>query len=188
MHATDVSNASRTLMLNVHTNTWDEELLKLLDVPVAVLPAVFPSSHVYGHTKASSCSALRCRSAAWPATSRARCSASLLRSGLAKNTYGTGCFMLMHTGSQFQTSANGLITTSAAQPTAACRSSPSRAASSSAARWCNGCATACTPSGPAAAQQLAQSVPDSGGVMFVPAFTGLGAPYWKPEARAPSSG
>ncbi|TXH46178.1 MAG: glycerol kinase, partial [Burkholderiaceae bacterium] len=115
VHATDVSNASRTLMLNVHTNTWDEELLKLLDVPVAVLPAVFPSSHVYGHTKADLLGASLPIGGVAGDQQSALFGQACFRSGLAKNTYGTGCFMLMHTGERFQTSENGLITTSAAQ-------------------------------------------------------------------------
>ena len=183
VHATDVSNASRTLMLNVHTNTWDEELLKLLDVPVAVLPAVFPSSHVYGHTKADLLGASLPIGGVAGDQQSALFGQACFRSGLAKNTYGTGCFMLMHTGSQFQTSANGLITTSAAQPTGM----PEFAFEGSVfiggavVQWLRDGLHAIRASGEV--QQLAQSVPDSGGVLFVPAFTGLGAPYWKPEAR-----
>ncbi len=183
VHATDVSNASRTLMLNVHTNTWDEELLKLLDVPVAVLPAVFPSSHVYGHTKAELLGASLPIGGVAGDQQSALFGQACFRSGLAKNTYGTGCFMLMHTGGQFQTSANGLITTSAAQPTGM----PEFAFEGSVfiggavVQWLRDGLHAIRASGEV--QQLAQSVPDSGGVLFVPAFTGLGAPYWKPEAR-----
>ncbi|WP_374368907.1 glycerol kinase GlpK [Piscinibacter sp.] len=183
VHATDVSNASRTLMLNVHTNTWDEELLKLLDVPVAVLPAVFPSSHVYGHTKAELLGASLPIGGVAGDQQSALFGQACFRSGLAKNTYGTGCFMLMHTGGQFQTSANGLITTSAAQPTGM----PEFAFEGSVfiggavVQWLRDGLHAIQASGEV--QQLAQSVPDSGGVLFVPAFTGLGAPYWKPEAR-----
>ncbi|MBS0434744.1 MAG: glycerol kinase GlpK [Proteobacteria bacterium] len=183
VHATDVSNASRTLMLNVHTNTWDEELLKLLDVPVAVLPAVFPSSHVYGHTKADLLGASLPIGGVAGDQQSALFGQACFRSGLAKNTYGTGCFMLMHTGGQFQTSANGLITTSAAQPTGM----PEFAFEGSVfiggavVQWLRDGLHAIQASGEV--QQLAQSVPDSGGVLFVPAFTGLGAPYWKPEAR-----
>ncbi len=183
VHATDVSNAARTLMLNVHTNTWDEELLKLLDVPVAVLPAVFPSSHVYGHTKAELLGASLPIGGVAGDQQSALFGQACFRSGLAKNTYGTGCFMLMHTGGQFQTSANGLITTSAAQPTG----TPEFAFEGSVfiggavVQWLRDGLHAIQASGEV--QQLARSVPDSGGVLFVPAFTGLGAPYWKPEAR-----
>jgi glycerol kinase len=105
------------------------------------------------------------------------------KAGLAKNTYGTGCFMLMHMGAQFQTSTNGLITTRAAQA----RPGPEFALEGSVfiggavVQWLRDGLHAIRASGEV--QQLAESVPDSGGVMFVPAFTGLGAPYWKPDAR-----
>ncbi len=183
VHATDVSNASRTLMLNVHTNTWDEELLNILGVPVEVLPAVWPSSHVYGHTRAELLGAALPIGGVAGDQQSALFGQACFKAGLAKNTYGTGCFMLMHTGCQFQTSANGLITTSAAQPTG----TPEFAFEGSVfiggavVQWLRDGLQAIKGSGEV--QQLAQSVPDSGGVMFVPAFTGLGAPYWKPEAR-----
>jgi len=183
VHATDVSNASRTLMLNVHTNTWDEELLKILDVPVEVLPTVWPSSHVYGHARADLLGAALPIGGVAGDQQSALFGQACFQAGLAKNTYGTGCFMLMHTGSQFQTSANGLITTSAAQPTG----TPEFALEGSVfiggavVQWLRDGLHAIQASGEV--QRLAQSVPDSGGVMFVPAFTGLGAPYWKPQAR-----
>jgi glycerol kinase len=183
VHATDVSNASRTLMLNVHANTWDDELLKLLDVPVEVLPAVWPSSHVYGHTRADLLGASLPIGGVAGDQQSALFGQACFQAGLAKNTYGTGCFMLMHTGSQFQSSANGLITTSAAQP----GTTPEFALEGSVfiggavVQWLRDGLHAIRASGEV--QQLAQSVPDAGGVMFVPAFTGLGAPYWKPEAR-----
>ena len=183
VHATDVSNASRTLMLNVHGNAWDEELLKILDVPVEVLPAVWPSSHVYGHTRAELLGASLPIGGVAGDQQSALFGQACFKAGLAKNTYGTGCFMLMHTGSQFQNSANGLITTSAAQPTG----TPEFAFEGSVfiggavVQWLRDGLHAIKASGEV--QQLAQSVPDSGGVMFVPAFTGLGAPYWKADAR-----
>jgi len=183
VHATDVSNASRTLMLNVHTNTWDEELLGILDVPVDVLPAVWPSSHVYGHTRPDLLGAALPIGGVAGDQQSALFGQACFKAGLAKNTYGTGCFMLMHTGGQFQNSANGLITTSAAQPTG----TPEFAFEGSVfiggavVQWLRDGLHAIKASGEV--QQLAQSVPDAGGVMFVPAFTGLGAPYWKPEAR-----
>ena len=183
VHATDVSNASRTLMLNVHTNTWDDELLKILDVPVELLPEVWPSAHVYGHTRAELLGASLPIGGVAGDQQSALFGQACFKAGLAKNTYGTGCFMLMHTGSQFQTSANGLVTTSAAQP----GSTPEFAFEGSVfiagavVQWLRDGLHAIQASGEV--QQLAQSVPDSGGVMFVPAFTGLGAPYWKADAR-----
>jgi len=183
VHATDVSNASRTLLLNVRRNDWDDELLQLLDVPREVLPQVHASSHVYGHTKAELLGASLPIGGVAGDQQSALFGQACFRAGLAKNTYGTGCFMLMHTGTQFQTSTNGLITTSAAQPTAL----PEFALEGSVfiggavVQWLRDGLNAIKASGEV--QALAESVPDSGGVMFVPAFTGLGAPYWKADAR-----
>ena len=183
VHATDVSNASRTLLLNVHTNQWDAELLTLLDIPRQLLPAVHPSSHGYGHTRADLLGAAVPIGGVAGDQQSALFGQACFKAGLAKNTYGTGCFMLMHTGAQFQTSTNGLITTSAAQATV----KPEFALEGSVfiggavVQWLRDGLQAIKGSGEV--QTLAESVPDSGGVMFVPAFTGLGAPYWKPDAR-----
>ena len=183
VHATDVSNASRTLMLNVRTNEWDDELLKVLDIPRELLPAVHPSSQVYGHTQADLLGAAIPIGGIAGDQQSALFGQACFKAGLAKNTYGTGCFMLMHTGTQFQTSTNGLITTSAAQPT----QTPEFALEGSVfiggavVQWLRDGLHAIKASGEV--QQLAESVPDSGGVMFVPAFTGLGAPYWNADAR-----
>ncbi|MBX3625742.1 MAG: glycerol kinase GlpK [Rhizobacter sp.] len=183
VHVTDVSNAARTLLLNVNTNTWDDELLGILGVPREMLPSVHPSSHVFGHTKADILgTALPIGGVAGDQQS-ALFGQACFKPGLAKNTYGTGCFMLMHTGSNFQLSANGLVTTSAAQPTA----TPEFALEGSVfiggavVQWLRDGLHAIKASGEV--QQLAESVPDSGGVIFVPAFTGLGAPYWNADAR-----
>jgi glycerol kinase len=183
LHATDVSNASRTMLLNVRSNAWDDELLKLLDVPREVLPSVHPSSHVFGEARAEWLGAAIPIGGVAGDQQSALFGQACFKAGLAKNTYGTGCFMLMHTGAQFQTSTNGLITTSAAQPSA----TPEFALEGSVfiagavVQWLRDGLNAISASGEV--QQLAQSVPDSGGVMFVPAFTGLGAPYWNAEAR-----
>jgi glycerol kinase len=183
VHATDVSNASRTLLLNVHTNQWDDELLGLLDIPRELLPAVHPSSHEYGHTRADLLGASIPIGGVAGDQQSALFGQACFKAGLAKNTYGTGCFMLMHTGERFQTSTNGLITTSAAQPSA----TPEFALEGSVfiggavVQWLRDGLRAIPASGEV--QGLAESVPDSGGVMFVPAFTGLGAPYWNPDAR-----
>ena len=181
VHATDVSNASRTLMLDVHTNAWSDELLAILDVPRALLPAVHPSSHEFGATSAFGGNILIGGVAGDQQS--ALFGQACFRPGLAKNTYGTGCFMLMNTGAAFQTSTNGLITTSAAQPTA----KPEFALEGSVfiggavVQWLRDGLRAIQGSGEV--QRLAESVPSSGGVMFVPAFTGLGAPYWDADAR-----
>jgi glycerol kinase len=183
VHATDVSNASRTMLFDVRHNVWDHELLKALHIPDSVLPQVFPSSHVYGHTEADLLGAPIPIAGIAGDQQSALFGQACFKAGLAKNTYGTGCFMLMHTGSRFERSANGLITTSAAQPTG----TPEYALEGSVfiggavVQWLRDGLHAIQASGEV--QQLAQSVPDSGGVMFVPAFTGLGAPYWQPDAR-----
>jgi len=183
VHATDVSNASRTMLLNVRRNAWDDELLALLDIPREVLPAVHPSSHRFGTTLPDLLGAPIPIGGIAGDQQSALFGQACFSAGLAKNTYGTGCFMLMHTGATFQTSTNGLITTSAAQPTAA----PEFALEGSVfiagavVQWLRDGLHAISSS--SQIENLAQTVPDSGGVMFVPAFTGLGAPYWKPDAR-----
>ena len=188
VHATDVSNASRTLLLNVHTNQWDDELLELLEIPREMLPEVHPSSHVYGHTQAQFLGVSVPIGGVAGDQQSALFGQTCFKAGLAKNTYGTGCFMLTHTGAQFQTSSNGLITTSAAQATAM----PEFALEGSVfiggavVQWLRDGLQAIKGSGEV--QGLAESVPDSGGVMFVPAFTGLGAPYWKADARGTITG
>ena len=183
VHATDVSNAARTMLFDIRHNVWDHELLKLLHVPDSLLPAVHASSHVYGQTLPA------LLGAAIPVAGMAGDQQSALfgqacfKAGLAKNTYGTGCFMLMHTGDKFRTSENGLITTAAAQPTA----QPEYALEGSVfiggavVQWLRDGLQAIQ--GSHQVQALAESVPDAGGVMFVPAFTGLGAPYWNADAR-----
>jgi glycerol kinase len=183
VHATDVSNASRTLLLNVRSNEWDDELLALLDIPREVLPAVHPSSHLFGATRADIFGVAIPIGGVAGDQQSALFGQACFKAGLAKNTYGTGCFMLMHTGEKFQTSGNGLITTSAAQAT----TTPEFALEGSVfiggavVQWLRDGLHAIRASGEV--QTLAESVPDSGGVMFVPAFTGLGAPYWKADAR-----
>ena len=183
VHATDVSNASRTMLFDIRHNAWDHELLKLLHVPDSLLPQVFPSSHVFGESEAELFGAPLPIAGIAGDQQSALFGQACFKAGLAKNTYGTGCFMLMHTGAQFQTSANGLVTTSAAQPT----STPEFALEGSVfiggavVQWLRDGLRAIKGSGEV--QALAESVPDAGGVMFVPAFTGLGAPYWQADAR-----
>ena len=183
VHATDVSNASRTLLFNIHRNQWDNDLLALLDIPREVLPEVHASSHLYGHTRADLFGAPVAIGGIAGDQQSALFGQACFSAGLAKNTYGTGCFMLMHTGQHCETSSNGLITTSAAQINA----TPEYALEGSVfiggavVQWLRDGLQAIK--GSEAVQSLAESVPDSGGVIFVPAFTGLGAPYWKPDAR-----
>jgi glycerol kinase len=188
LHATDVSNASRTMLFNIHRNEWDAELLALLDVPPSMLPQVLASSAQYGTTEASLLGAPIAIGGVAGDQQSALFGQACFRAGMAKNTYGTGCFLLMHTGERFQTSANGLLTTSAAQTGAR----PEFALEGSVfvggavVQWLRDGLHAIQGSGEV--QGLAESVPDSGGVMVVPAFTGLGAPYWKPDARGTITG
>ena len=188
VHATDVSNASRTMLFNVHSNQWDAELLAALNIPPSLMPQVQPSAYHFGEVSASLLGhAIPIGGVAGDQQS-ALFGQACFTAGMAKNTYGTGCFMLMHTGPVFQTSANGLITTSAAQTSQA----PEFALEGSVfvggavVQWLRDGLQAIQSS--AQVQALAESVPDSGGVMVVPAFTGLGAPYWKPDARGSITG
>ncbi|MDM4768211.1 glycerol kinase GlpK [Pelomonas sp. SE-A7] len=183
VHATDVSNAARTLMFDVHLNRWDAELLELLNIPASLLPEVRPSAHRYGDCEASLLGAPLPIAGIAGDQQAALFGQGCFSAGMAKNTYGTGCFMLMHSGEGFQKSTNGLITTSAAQVS----SRPEYALEGSVfiggavVQWLRDGLHAIKAS--SEVQALAESVPDAGGVMLVPAFTGLGAPYWNPEAR-----
>ncbi|WP_087748129.1 MULTISPECIES: glycerol kinase GlpK [unclassified Acidovorax] len=188
VHATDASNASRTMLFNVHTNQWDDALLALLRIPRALMPEVRPSSAHFGDIAADLLGhSIRIGGVAGDQQS-ALFGQACFTAGMAKNTYGTGCFMLMHTGGTFQTSHNGLLTTSAAQP----GTQPEFAMEGSVfvggavVQWLRDGLRAISTSNEV--ESLAQSVPDSGGVMMVPAFTGLGAPYWKPDARGTITG
>ncbi|MDB5730841.1 MAG: glpK [Variovorax sp.] len=188
VHATDVSNASRTMLFNVHGNAWDADLLKALDIPASLLPEVRPSSAHFADTDA----ALLGHSLPIGGVAGDQQSAlfgqACFEAGMAKNTYGTGCFLLMHTGGAFQPSHNGLLVTSAAQTDA----TPQYAMEGSVfvggavVQWLRDGLKAIQ--GSAQVQSLAQSVPDAGGVMMVPAFTGLGAPYWNADARGTITG
>lgn len=188
LHATDVSNASRTMLFNVHANAWDSELMGLLHIPESLMPAVLPSSAHYGNTLPELLgSAIAIGGVAGDQQS-ALFGQACFYEGMAKNTYGTGCFALMHTSSKFQLSHHGLLTTSAAQTTAR----PEFAVEGSVfvggavVQWLRDGLNAIR--GSSEVEGLAHSVPDSGGVMMVPAFTGLGAPYWQPDARGTITG
>ncbi len=183
VHATDVSNASRTLLFDIHRNRWDDELLAMLDIPRDVLPEVHPSSHAYGQSRAELFGAPILIGGIAGDQQSALFGQACFTAGLAKNTYGTGCFLLMHSGERCLSSSNGLIATSAAQITATPEFilEGSVFVGGAVVQWLRDGLQAIP--GSAAIENLAESVPDSDGVMFVPAFTGLGAPYWKPDAR-----
>jgi glycerol kinase len=187
-HVTDVSNASRTMLFDVRHNVWDRELLAALHVPESVLPKVFPSAHLFGHTHPDLFGAPIPIAGIAGDQQSALFGQACFAPGLAKNTYGTGCFLLMHVGERFRPSAHGLVVTSAAQPGA----TPEFALEGSVfvagavVQWLRDGLKCIEKS--ADVQALAASVPDSGGVTVVPAFTGLGAPYWDTEARGTITG
>ncbi|MDB5873277.1 MAG: glycerol kinase [Ramlibacter sp.] len=188
LHATDVTNASRTMLFDVHKNQWDAQLLALLDIPAELMPQVLPSSARYGETRPSLLGGAIMIGGVAGDQQSALFGQACFKEGMAKNTYGTGCFMLMHTGEKFQTSSNGLLTTSAAQVTQRTEfaTEGSVFVGGAVVQWLRDGLHAIKGSGEV--QALAESVPDAGGVMMVPAFTGLGAPYWKPDARGTITG
>ena len=188
VHATDVSNAARTMLFNVHTNQWDPQLLQAMDIAANLLPQVLPSAAHFGQTEPALLGGSITIGAMAGDQQSALFGQACFSAGMAKNTYGTGCFMLMHTGAQFQTSRNGLLTTSAAQTDAqpAFALEGSVFVGGAVVQWLRDGLGAIRSS--AEVQALADTVPDSGGVMLVPAFTGLGAPYWNPQARGTMTG
>ncbi len=208
LHLTDVSNASRTMLYDIVRGDWDDELLQALGVPRALLPEVRPSSHCYGETEPSRFGVPVTIAGIAGDQQAALFGQACFEAGMAKNTYGTGCFMLMHTGDRFTPSRNGLVTTAAAQVgRTAGGAGVGGAANAGAAstgstrqyalegsvfvagavvQWLRDGLRAIERS--ADVEALARSVPDSGGVVVVPAFTGLGAPYWKPDARGTITG
>jgi glycerol kinase len=180
-HATDVSNASRTMLFNIHDGRWDEDLLALFDIPRAILPEVHPSSHRFGHTQLFGAN-IPIAGIAGDQQS-ALFGQACFSPGMAKNTYGTGCFLLLNTGSKCATSSNGLISTSACQidEHAQYALEGSVFIGGAVVQWLRDGLKAIAHS--SEIETLATSVGDSGGVVFVPSFTGLGAPYWDPSAK-----
>ncbi len=188
LHVTDVSNASRTMLYDIRRGCWDDELLAALDLPAALLPDVLPSSHRFGLTDAEALGAPLPIGGIAGDQQAALFGQACFEAGMAKNTYGTGCFLLMHTGERFEPSRNGLVTTAAAQAGDAKQYAleGSVFVGGAVVQWLRDGLHAIEKS--SAVEALAASVPDSGGVMFVPAFTGLGAPYWQPDARGTIAG
>ncbi|MGZ5215349.1 MAG: glycerol kinase GlpK [Caldimonas sp.] len=183
VHATDASNASRTMLFDIHEGAWSDELLAALAIPRALLPEVHPSSHVYGRTRADLLGASIAIGGVAGDQQSALFGQACFAAGQVKNTYGTGCFMLMNTGTVAETSGHGLITTRAAQGAGPAQYATEGSVfiGGAVVQWLRDGLRAITASGEVG--KLAETVPDNGGVMFVPAFTGLGAPYWKPDAR-----
>ena len=185
LHITDVSNASRTMLYNIHTLDWDEEILAELRIPRAMLPQVRPSSQLYGLADAGLLGAAVPIAGAAGDQQAALFGQTCFAPGQAKNTYGTGCFLLLNTGRQAVASRHGLLTTVAWQladgdaVTYALEGSVFIAGA--AIQWLRDGLGIITHA--AESQALAGDVADSGGVYFVPAFVGLGAPYWDAYAR-----
>ncbi|MEO5703559.1 MAG: glycerol kinase GlpK, partial [Candidatus Limnocylindrales bacterium] len=198
-HATDVSNASRTLLFDINRLRWDEELLELVGVPAAMLPDVLPTSGIFGETAPEVFGRSIPIAALAGDQQAATFGQACFEPGQAKNTYGTGAFVLLNTGGAPRASANGLLTTvgwqlgvgvgagvgaGAATPPAMRATyalEGSVFSAGSAVQWLRDGLHAIERAGDV--ETLAASVTDTGGVYLVPAFTGLGAPYWDPNAR-----
>ncbi|MCT6869054.1 glycerol kinase GlpK [Apibacter sp.] len=183
MHVTDVSNASRTLLFNIHTLEWDEDLLKLFNIPKSMLPEVKQSSEVYGETSTTLFSTKIPISGIAGDQQAALFGQLCTNKGMAKNTYGTGCFLLMNTGEDAVLSKNNLLTTIAWKINGKTYYAleGSVFVGGAVVQWLRDGAKIVKTS--ADTENLAKTVPDNGGVYFVPALTGLGAPYWDPYAR-----
>jgi glycerol kinase len=181
-HVTDVSNASRTMLFNLHSNDWDEELLRLLRVPRAILPEVHPSAAAFGMVPADTFGEPLIIAGIAGDQQAALFGQGCHAPGMAKNTYGTGCFLLMHTGDKVVQSANGLIATACAQTSGREYAlEGSVFIGGAVVQWLRDQLGFFESS--AEVERLASEVLDSGEVFVVPAFTGLGAPYWDPNAR-----
>jgi len=184
VHATDVSNASRTLLFDIHRQRWDETILDHLGIPASVLPVVGPSSGIFGVCDQEWLGAEIPLAGVAGDQQAALFGQACFGSGMAKNTYGTGCFLLLNTGTQPVASPSGLLTTIgwrlADSPTTYCLEGAVFIAGA-AIQWLRDGLKLIRES--SEVEALAGSVPDSGGVVFVPAFVGLGAPYWDPYAR-----
>ncbi|MSP90675.1 MAG: glycerol kinase [Myxococcales bacterium] len=189
VHVTDPSNASRTMLYDLDTRAWSDELCALLRVPRALLPAVRPSAGVYGHTRGVAGLPDGIPIAGMAGDQQAAlCGQLCLEPGAAKCTYGTGAFLLMQTGRQRVASRHGLLTTVAWQVGDDFRYAleGSVFVAGAAVQWLrDGLGIIQSAS---EIEALARSVPDAGGVQFVPALAGLGAPWWRPDARGTLTG
>lgn len=183
VHVTDVSNASRTILFNIHDLKWDEELMKLLDIPMSMMPAVKSSSEVYGHTKTTIFAHEVPISGIAGDQQAALFGQMCIEPGSIKNTYGTGCFVMLNTGSKPVMSKNNLLTTIAwkIDDDVVYALEGSIYVGGSVVQWLRDGLGFITSS--SEVEDLASTVPDSGGVYFVPALTGLAAPYWDQYAR-----
>lgn len=183
VHVTDFSNASRTLLFNIHTLEWDDEILKILGIPKSMLPEVKPSSHVYGETDPVLFGRAIPIAGAAGDQQAALFGQTCYEPGTAKNTYGTGCFMLMNTGEKAVASKAGLLTTIAwgVDGTVEYALEGSVFIAGAAIQWLRDEMRMLKTA--ADSERYATAVEDTGGVYIVPAFVGLGAPHWDPHAR-----
>jgi glycerol kinase len=183
LHVTDITNASRTMLFNIHTQQWDDELLQLFGVPESMLPEVKSSSEVYGHTSGKILAAQIPIAGIAGDQHAALFGQMCTQKGMVKNTYGTGCFMLMNIGDKPILSKNKLVTTIAwkigNQVQYALEGSIF--IGGAVVQWLRDGLGIISTS--AEVENLAQQVPDNGGVYMVPAFAGLGAPHWNQHAR-----
>jgi glycerol kinase len=180
LHVTDPSNASRTMLYDIHRGEWSDELLRIFRVPRELLPEVLPSSHLYGVSDRSVLGVEMPIAGIAGDQQAALFGQACHHAGMAKNTYGTGCFLLLNTGDQAIVSRNGLLTTAAAGAKQFALEG-SVFMGGAVVQWLRDGLHLIRKS--ADIEKLAASVPDSGGVYLVPAFTGLGAPHWDPYAR-----
>jgi len=187
-HLTDVTNASRTMLLNLRTGDWDDELLRILDIPREVLPEVRSSSEIYGETAANVLGAPVPIAGIAGDQQAALFGQNCFQRGQVKNTYGTGCFMLMNIGQQPTPSQHELITTIAWNQGGKIEYALEGSVfiAGAVVQWLRDGLGIIKSS--ADVEALATSVPDSGGVYFVPAFAGLGAPHWDQYARSSVAG
>ena len=183
LHATDVTNASRTMLYNINTLQWDDEMLRLFNIPKSVLPEVRSSSEIYGYTDQILTAATIPICGIAGDQQAALFGQMCTQPGMVKNTYGTGCFMLMNTGTQPILSKNNLLTTIARKIGDTTHYALEGAVfiAGAVVQWLRDGLGIIKTS--AEVEQLATSVKDNGGVYFVPSFTGLGAPYWNGHAR-----
>lgn len=182
-HMTDVSNASRTMLFNIHTRNWDEDLMKLFGIPMSMLPEVHSSSEIYGYTK-TTIFAHKVPVAGIAGDQQAALFGQMCTTpGSVKNTYGTGCFLLMNSGTKPITSSHNLLTTIAWKigDTVNYALEGSIFVGGSVVQWLRDGLGIIKSS--SEIESLAMTVPDNGGVYFVPALTGLGAPYWDQYAK-----
>ena len=188
VHVTDVTNASRTMLFNIHDLKWDEDLLKLLDIPASMMPEVKSNSEIYGHTKTTIFAHKVPISGMAGDQQAALFGQMCLESGSIKNTYGTGCFVMLNTGEKPVMSRNNLLTTIAWQIGNKVNYAleGSIYVGGSVVQWLRDGLGIIKSS--SEIEELAKTVPDSGGVYFVPALTGLAAPYWDPYARGTITG